>query len=143
MTSKKKADIKRSVKNTLLVILGTLVLSFGVGIFIVPFELVTGGVTGLSIVIKHALSSIPFFDSVDISVYVGVINWILFAVGFIFLGKSFAAKTFVSTLVYPIGLALVTRLVEANAFGGFFNLLSDVYAPYGASTFLFSAVWNG
>ena len=143
MTAINKIDLRRSIRNTLLVIIGTMVLSFGVGIFIVPFELVTGGVTGLCIVIKHALFGVPFFGELEISVYVAVLNWILFALGFIFLGKAFAAKTFVSTLFYPIGLSIVTRLTEGGAFGGFLNLLSDIYAPYGSSALLIAAVFGG
>ena len=142
MTSLNKFDLRRSIKNTLLVVLGTLVLSFGVGIFIVPFNLVTGGVTGLSIVIKHALSEVPFFCELEVSVYVAAVSWTLFGIGLVFLGKGFAAQTFVSTLVYPIGLAIVSRLTASDFLGGFFNL-SETYANYGATTILIAAVFGG
>ena len=92
MIDLKTVDIKRTLKNTLLVILGTVILAFGVGIFIVPFDLVTGGLTGLCIVLKQALSGIPFFAELEISVYVAVINWVFFFLGLVFLGRSFAAK---------------------------------------------------
>ena len=80
----------RTVKNTILVVLGTAVLSFGVGIFAIPFNLVTGGVTGLCIVLHELLCKIPLFADVTVAMYVTVINWTLFILGLIFLGRAFA-----------------------------------------------------
>ena len=39
-----KNEIKVMIKNMLLVALGTLVLAFGTAVFIIPFDLVSGGV---------------------------------------------------------------------------------------------------
>ena len=50
-----KKDIFLFVKNTVLVILGTLILAFGTAIFILPMNIVSGGVSGLSIVIDILL----------------------------------------------------------------------------------------
>ena len=136
-----KIDWKRTLKNTLLVIVGTLVLAFGVGVFVVPFELVTGGVTGLSIVLKKMLDEVELLSGIDISIYVAVINWALFFMGLVCLGKSFAAKTIVSTIVYPIGLFFVEELVSAV---DFLNLAgSEIYSGYGSSTILIAAVFGG
>jgi uncharacterized membrane-anchored protein YitT (DUF2179 family) len=46
-----KNDILTITKNFCLVVIGTLILALGCAVFVVPFDLVTGGVTGLSIVI--------------------------------------------------------------------------------------------
>ena len=42
-----------TLKNLALVIIGTTILGFGVGVFILPFDLVTGGIPGIAIILKH------------------------------------------------------------------------------------------
>ena len=54
-----KEEVLLQFKNLGLVILGTLILSFGCAVFVVPFDLVTGGVTGFSIVIDNILDIDP------------------------------------------------------------------------------------
>ena len=47
-----RADVWSAVKNILLVIAGTLVLSFGTSLFLLQFDLVAGGISGISIIIR-------------------------------------------------------------------------------------------
>ena len=54
-----KRDVIRFIKNTLLVVVGTAILAFGTGLFIIPFDLVTGGVSGLGIVLEHLTGFLP------------------------------------------------------------------------------------
>lgn len=120
-----KKGLKRSealirIKNILLVIAGTLVLSFGTSIFILPFDLVTGGVSGISIV---ADKLIPI-EFITVDMIITVITWALFLLGWIFLGKSFAAKTFISTIIYPVGVFMFARLASPDFLNGFFYLRS-------------------
>jgi uncharacterized membrane-anchored protein YitT (DUF2179 family) len=75
--------------------------------------------------------------------YVTVINWTLFILGLIFLGRAFAAKTFVSTLVYPLTLSLFSSLASSDLFGGLFNFASENYAAYGKSVVIVAAVFAG
>ena len=129
-----KKHILHEVKNLILVILGAAVLGAGTGIFIVPFNLVTGGVSGLAIVVEHLL---PFDLSVDF--YVAIITWILFFIGFLTLGKSFAAKTLVSSIVYPLALSLSSKLVDPNVMNGFFYLEGYAYKDV---TILLAAIFG-
>ena len=46
-----KNDAVHQLKNMFLVIFGTAVLAFGTAVFIEPYNLVTGGVSGLAIVL--------------------------------------------------------------------------------------------
>ena len=48
-------EILRTIKNLLFIIVGTALLAFSVSIFIVPFDLVTGGVSGIAIVLAKLL----------------------------------------------------------------------------------------
>ena len=69
-----KNELLLQAQNMGLVILGTLILALGCAIFLVPFELVTGGVTGFAIIIDHIVKidnitipivgEIPFIDIV-------------------------------------------------------------------------------
>ena len=117
-----KKQILHEARNIFLVILGAAILGAGTGIFIVPFDLVTGGVSGLAIVVEHLL---PFNISVD--VYVAIITWTLFFLGLITLGKSFAMKTLISSIVYPLSLSLASKLVSPDVMNGFFYLEGYAY----------------
>ena len=90
---KTKKDWLTTVKNTLLVIAGTMVLSFGVGMFLIPFDLVTGGISGVGVLIHYAFQSVPFLGELSADVYISILNTIFFFIGWIILGRSFAAKT--------------------------------------------------
>ncbi len=128
-------DVLRELKNLAFVILGTAVLAFGTAIFIIPFDLVTGGISGISIVLEKV---IPLDISVDI--YVIVLTWLLFFVGLVVLGRSFALKTLVSTIFYPITLSLFLRLADPTVLDGFFYLKSSVH---GSLSLLLAAVFGG
>lgn len=118
-----KADILITAKNILLVIFGTLVLAFGCAVFVVPFDLVTGGVTGLSIVIDHIIG-----DFIPIDFTIAALTWLMFFLGLIFLGKDFAIKTLVSAIVYPPAISFFKWLVEHEALGGFLDLTTSAHA---------------
>lgn len=129
-----RKQLLHEARNLLLVILGAAILGFGTGVFFIPFDLVTGGVSGLAIVIEHLL---PFNISVD--VYVAVITWSLFFVGLFTLGKNFALKTLVSSIVYPTALALSSQLVSPEVLGGFFYLEGYAYKDI---TILLAAIFG-
>ena len=118
-----KIDIKAQMKNLALVIVGTLVLAFGCAIFVVPFNLVTGGVTGISIIINDIIKG-----AIHIDVVIGVITWSMFFLGLFFLGWDFAAKTLASTIIYPVGISLFMRLVDPSVLGGVFDLTTSSHA---------------
>ena len=46
-----KKDILIAIKNIFLVIIGTVILAFGTGVFLFPFQIVTGGISGLAIIL--------------------------------------------------------------------------------------------
>ena len=118
-----KFDVKAQLKNLGLVIIGTLVLAFGCAIFVVPFNLVTGGVTGISIIINDIIDG-----AIHIDVVIAVITWSMFFLGLFFLGWDFAAKTLASSIIYPVGISLFMRLVDPNILGGVFDLTTSSHA---------------
>ena len=109
-----------------LTVFGTLLLAFGSAVFILPFELVTGGMTGLSLVLEAAIP-LAFFTAERILM---LLTWGLFLLGAFSFGKQFAAKTLISSFLYPTGIAFFSRLAVGEA-GGAFRLLPFAAALLG------------
>ena len=110
-------------KNFLLIVIGTTILAFGVSVFILPFELVTGGVPGIAVIINR-LIPIEFITE---AMWVTIITWVLFLIGWIILGKSFALKTLTSTIVYSLVVNVAGLLVSPDVLNGFFYLQGSKY----------------
>ena len=138
---KLKIDMSREnlliqLKNFALVLLGTLVLAFGCAIFVIPFSIVTGGVTGISIIITNIFVSLK--DQIDI--VIGIITWGLFFLGLLILGWDFAIKTLVSTIVYPIAISIFMKLANPDVLDGVFHLASS---PHSDIALIISALFGG
>ena len=123
------------LKNFALVLIGTLVLAFGCAIFVVPFNLVTGGVTGISIIINDIIKG-----AIPIDWVIAGITWVLFFIGLFILGRDFAIKTLVSTIVYPVAISLFMRLVSPDVLHGVFHLASS---PHSDIALIISALVGG
>ena len=100
-----KKQIIKSIKNTLLVILGTFIIALGTELFILPASLVTGGLAGIAVCFKYGEANI------DSEFVITIATVLLFFLGLIFLGWRFSAKTLVSTITYPISLYLIKWIV--------------------------------
>lgn len=96
---------KRKIKKILLVILGSVILGVGTGIFLTPYNIISGGVSGIAIIINH-------FTSWSIDMMITVLTWGFFFLGWLLLGNAFAVKTIISAIVYPLAFMLGTFLQE-------------------------------
>ncbi len=96
---------KRKIKKILLVILGSVILGVGTGIFLTPYNIISGGVSGIAIIINH-------FTSLSIDMMITALTWGFFLLGWLLLGNEFAAKTIVSAIVYPLASMLGSFLQE-------------------------------
>lgn len=130
-----KSEALKQGKNILLVIFGTVVLSFGIAVFIIPFDLVSGGVSGSAIIINKFLPY-PF---ITIDLIIAVLSWGLFFVGLIVLGRDFALKTLISTIIYPPSIAFFSRLIE----GDLGELLNLKASDFSATAPLLAALFGG
>lgn len=124
---KDKKEMLATLKNTLLVVVGTFAMAFGTGLFLVPYDLVAGGMSGIAIVLTK-ISSAKFLTE---DFYVTVLTWSFFLLGLIRLGKKFALKTLISTLVYPPAFSLCMRLAESDVLGGIFNISTTAHTDAG------------
>ena len=131
-----RQDILRATKNAALIVVGTLILSFGTSLFMLPYDLVTGGISGYAIVLSQIIPP----ELLSVEMIIMILTWAMFFLGLAVLGKSFAMKSLVSTIVYPIGVAMFSNITSDNFLGGFFNLQSSVHASVGV---LLGAVFSG
>lgn len=104
----------RFLRNVLIIIFGNFIYAVGVVFFILPSGLITGGTTGIGLIMNH-------FTGMDISIFVGIFNVAMFLLGALILGKEFALTTLVSTIFYPLLLGILQRAV-----GGFI-LTQDLF----------------
>lgn len=89
---KPKKNFKHEIKNIIYVIIGSVILGVGTGLFLVPFNIVSGGVTGLAIVLNEFLGGVipegitnllNTFDLTMMDVYVSGLTWLMFFAGLI------------------------------------------------------------
>ena len=92
-----KKNIFKYFKYFALIILGNILYSFGVKAIIEPNQLVTGGVTGLSLFLARTYN-------IDSTLLVAIFTLVIFIAGFLILGKELAAQTLASSIIYPICL---------------------------------------
>ena len=95
--------MKNKILDILGILFGNFLLAVSVAYFVLPFDILSGGVAGISIITKGLWGWSP-----TITIDVLVIG--LFIVGAIVLGKEFALKTALSSLVYPFFLEFLVRL---------------------------------
>ena len=133
-----KKKVLEHLKNILLTVIGTAILAFGTAVFMIPFDLVAGGVSGIAIVIDLLLPEALSFITVDI--LISILTWSLFLVCLFALGKSFAFKTLVSTLVYPPCISLFMHLASPDVLGGYFYLRGGEYQEI---SFMLAAIAGG
>ena len=106
---KKESKLKsvlRFLGSAVVLLFGNALYALVVELFIIPSGLVTGGVTGISIMLRHL--DVPF----NVSYMVFALNVVLFIIGAIFLGRHFVITTGASTVLYPMFLNIFERLAE-------------------------------
>lgn len=99
--------ICRRIFETFLVLFGNFLYAFGIGMFILPGGLITGGTTGIALFMNQ-VAGIP------VSAFVFGVNSLLFLLGFAVFGWKFAANTLISTISYPISLEIVQRIADVG-----------------------------
>lgn len=109
-----------SMKKIATVLLGNTVYALAVALFILPGGLVTGGTTGLALLAYHQLG-------IPVSAFVGAFNIIMFGIGALVLGKSFAVTTIISTFYYPFILGVFVKFFGQSAITSD-PMLSTVFA---------------
>lgn len=119
-----KKSILTMSKNFILTVAGTLILALGTALFVIPFDLIVGGISSLAILLNKLIGS----DFFTMDMLITIVTWALFFIGLFVLGLNFALKTLISAIVYPIGISLFSKLVDPNVMNGFFCLTQSEYS---------------
>ena len=106
----KAGSWKHHLTMILSILIGNTLLAFGVCAFVVPNGIMLGGSTGLSLAVQHLL------PEMRLSVISAIINGVLFLQGLVFLGKKFAATSLLSTIIFPVILAVFESLPLGDLF---------------------------
>lgn len=93
----------KQLENILWILAGNTLYALAVVMFILPNGLITGGTTGLALVFFHQFR-------VPIQVFVTVFNVVMFLLGAVVLGKTFALTTIISTFYYPFILSALQQV---------------------------------
>ena len=95
----------KNLKKVFFIEIGTILFAIAVGLFLLPGNILTGGVAGIVSLIK------PYYPFCNISedILTIIISTSLFIVGAIFLDKTFTYQTLIHSVSYPFVLLLVTR----------------------------------
>lgn len=101
--------MKEKLKFFLSVLLGNVLLAFAICAFVIPNGIMLGGSNGIGLFLQQ-------FIPIKLSILVAIINVILFLMGLLFLGWKFAATSLLSTILYPIILAIFEFLPVSTLF---------------------------
>lgn len=95
--------MKANFKNFLLLTASTLIMAVGIYFFKFANNFTFGGITGFAVLVAK-------FTPLSASDFSFIANILLLVVGWIILGKSFAAKTAYSTILLSVTLSLFERV---------------------------------
>ena len=106
------------IKRAIFLILGAILMAIGLEIFLIPNQIMDGGIVGISIILSH-------ITEINIGLIIFILNVPFFFIGYKQIGKTFALSTLFSitilsiTTVYlhPIP-AFTDDILLATVFGG-------------------------
>lgn len=104
----------------MIILLGNTGLAVAVELFIVPNQLVCGGVAGLGLFLTHS------FPAMHLSLFTLIVNLAMLVLGFFVLGKAFTMTTILSSVYYPVALGFLeifydgTPLTDNNFLAAFY-----------------------
>lgn len=98
-----KQNIKEYSIEIITIIAGNLVVAIGVTYFILPLDILSGGVAGIAVALK------PIFH-ISPATMINALTIGLYLLGVFVLGRKFAMKTILSTIVYPLFIFLLNML---------------------------------
>ena len=91
---------KQLLIDSLAIIVGNFLLAVGVSFFIIPNDILTGGVAGIAIALSPLIN-------LEVETIISGLVIVCFVLGLVFLGRKFALKTVGSSILYPIFLNIL------------------------------------
>ena len=98
--------MKRNLWNLGQILIGNFILALGVSCFVVPNNILSGGVAGVSIALE------PLFPFISPNNMITLLTIVLFIFGGIFLGRGFFLTALISTIVYPLFVYIISYFMQ-------------------------------
>lgn len=106
-----KKDILTFFYHIFLVILGSFVLGFGTVVFLTRHLIIAGGLSGVAFIIQYFVGSTQIIDIV-----VWVATGLLWLISLFALGKQFALRTLLASVMFPLSLTIFYRIPGMEKF---------------------------
>ncbi len=105
MTVESKKELRSifNLKKIFFVLLGNTIYCVGIVAFVLPTGLVTGGTTGLGLIVNH-------YFGVPIELFAAIFNTVMFLLAVVLLGKAFALTSLISTFYFPVILGVFQKI---------------------------------
>lgn len=100
-----KVEAKDKLKRYFELVIGILLIAIAFNLFLLPNELVFGGVSGLSIIVSK-------FITIDASTFIMIASLLLLVVSFLVLGKSDTKASIVGSILFPIFVNITANIGE-------------------------------
>jgi len=114
----KKLSRGNILKRTIFIIIGAILAAVGLEIFLIPNQVIDGGIVGISIILSH-------LSGFKLGLFLFVLNIPFFFIGYKQIGKTFAISTIIGITVLSISTyllhpvpAFTVDILLATVFGG-------------------------
>ena len=94
------------IKNLLLLICGSFVAGVGINIFLEPFGIAPGGLSGVAVLISHIAG-----DIIPVGLLTFLLNIPLFIPGYKYLGREFILKSVIGTVMFSVAIDVTSFFV--------------------------------
>lgn len=101
----KEINSKDYTKRFLIMLCGLFISSFAFNLFFAPNNIVVGGISGLSLIIKEYFHIKP-------SLFISVASVFLIIISFIFIGKEKTLNTLIVVIIYPIFIEATSKITN-------------------------------
>lgn len=112
----KKYRLKRYAE----LLIGLLLISVAFNLFLLPNNIVFGGVSGISMIVKQIFG-------LDPSIFILITSAALLVVSYIFLGKETTGASIVGSILYPVFVNLTSNIQSVISLGETELLLSAIF----------------
>lgn len=115
--------LKKHIVPILLILLGSFICAFSFNIFVIPNQLLSGGVSGISLIINYMTGIKP-------GALVMLLNIPIFILGYKYIDREFIAYSLIGMMAFSIfldslavvrGILILDELILYCIFGGIFN----------------------
>lgn len=93
------------MKKILKIIIGCFISALSFNIFMVPYNILPGGVSGISLIVNH-------FAHLDKALFILIVSLLLLVISYFTLGKEITYKSIIGSLLFPLFISLTEFLLK-------------------------------